>query len=157
MQNKLRIAGWIVLLTAGALCIGASYRMRNEAEQGISAQAGFARDEARHIQQEIVVFSDKIVPARHPFNAILQDLGLTSENAARLTASAQSVFDLRHLRAGNQISIGRSVLGELRAVRYRIDADRVLLIAPQGDDFHSEFQTIPSETEMKGVGGEIHG
>jgi murein DD-endopeptidase MepM/ murein hydrolase activator NlpD len=103
------------------------------------------------------VFSEKIVPPRHPFNAVLQDLGITPENAARLTASAQSVFDLRHLRAGNKLSVGRSVLGEFRAIKYRIDVDRVLLISPKGDDFHSEIQTIPSETLMKGVAGEIHG
>src|SRR5271170_2505322 len=97
------------------------------------------------------------VPPRHPFNAILQELGITADNAARLTASAQSVFDLRHLRAGNTLSVGRSVMGELRAVKYRIDADRVLLISPKGNDFHSEIETIPSEKEMKGVAGEIHG
>ena len=97
------------------------------------------------------------MPPRHPFNTILQDLGFTPENAARLTASAQSVFDLRHLRAGNKLSVGRSVLGEFRAIKYRIDADRVLLISAKGNDFRSEIQTIPSETEMKGVAGEIHG
>src|SRR5271156_3274676 len=157
MGNKLRIAGWIILLAVGGVCIGASYRARMMAEQQVTEQAGFASQEARHIQQEIVVFSEKIVPARHPFNAVLQDLGITSENAARLTASAQSVFDLRHLRAGNTLSVGRSVMGELRAVKYRIDADRVLLISPKGNEFHSEIETIPSQTEMKGVVGEIHG
>jgi len=157
MKNKLRIVAWTLFLAAGAFCVGASYQVRKSAELQVSTQAGLASEEARRIQQEVVLFSEKIVPPRHPFNAILQDLGLTSENAARLTASAQSVFDLRHLRAGNQISVGRSVLGELRAVRYQIDADRVLLIAPKGNDFHSEIQTIPSETEMKGVAGEIHG
>jgi murein DD-endopeptidase MepM/ murein hydrolase activator NlpD len=157
MQNKLRIAGWIALLGVGALCVVASFHVRRAAEQQVSAQAGFASNEARRIQQDIIIFSEKIVPARHPFNAVLQDLGITSENAARLTASAQSVFDLRHLRAGNKLSIGRSVLGEFRAVKYRIDADRLLLISPKGNDFQSEIQTIPSETEMKGVAGEIHG
>jgi murein DD-endopeptidase MepM/ murein hydrolase activator NlpD len=158
MQNKLRIGIGIALAVAGALCISASYQARRAAEEQMSAQAGLARDDARRIQNDnVVVFSDKIVAPRHPFNAVLQDLGITPENAARLTASAQSVFDLRHLRAGNTLSVGRSVLGEFRAIKYRIDADRVLLISPKGSDFHSEIQTIPSETEMKGVAGEIHG
>src|ERR1700735_695207 len=157
MQNKLRIGIWVSLIVGGAVCIGESYKIRRAAERQISAQAGLAAVEARRIQDEIVIFSEKIVPPRHPFNAILQDLGITSENAARLTASAQSVFDLRHLRAGNKLSVGRSVMGEFRAIKYRIDADRVLLISPKGNDFQSEIQTIPSETEMKGVAGEIHG
>jgi murein DD-endopeptidase MepM/ murein hydrolase activator NlpD len=157
MKNTLRIAGWIMLLAVGGICIGASYRARMAAEQQMAVQAEYASQEARHMQQEIVIFSEKIVPPRHPFNAILQELGINSENAARLTASAQSVFDLRRLRAGNKLSVGRSVMGELRAVKYRIDAERVLLISPKGNDFHSEIETIPSETEMKGVAGEIHG
>ena len=74
-------------------------------------------------------------------------------------AAAQPVFDLRQLRAGNRLEVGRSVTGKFRAVRYRIDTDRVLWIAPQsgGDDFCSEIQTISSETEPAGVSGEIHG
>jgi murein DD-endopeptidase MepM/ murein hydrolase activator NlpD len=157
MQNKLRIGILVGLIVAGGLCIGASYKARRAAEEQVSAQARVARDEAQRIQNDTVVFNEKIVPPRHPFNAVLQDLGITPENAARLTASAQSVFDLRHLRAGNKLSVGRSVLGEFRAIKYRIDADRVLLISPKGNDFHSEIQIIPSETLMKGVAGEIHG
>ncbi len=84
---------------------------------------------------------------------LLQGLGIDAETAARMISSAQSVFDLRHLRAGNRLSVGRSVLGDLRLVRYRIDTDRVLTIAPQGGEFHSEIQTIPSQTETIGVMG----
>jgi murein DD-endopeptidase MepM/ murein hydrolase activator NlpD len=157
MKDKLRIAVWVVLLIVGVVCVFGSYQMRHAAEEQFSAQSGSVGETARQIQNEVVIFSEKIVPPRHPFNAVLQDLGITSANAARLTASAQSVFDMRHLRAGNSVSIGRSVMGELRAVKYRIDADRVLMISPKGNDFHSEIQTIPSETEMKGVAGEIHG
>lgn len=80
---------------------------------------------------------------------------MDSTTAARAIASAQPVFNLRQLRAGNQIEIGRSMLGELREVRYWIDADRVLSIAPQGEDFRSEVETLPSETQTFGVSGEI--
>jgi murein DD-endopeptidase MepM/ murein hydrolase activator NlpD len=114
-----------------------------------------AREEARRIQQQVVLFTEKVVPARLSFVPLLEGFGVDRATAVRLADSAQSVFDLRHLRAGNELAIGRSVLGELRAVRYRIDADRILMISPRGDEFHSEIETIPSQTKVAGVSGQI--
>jgi murein DD-endopeptidase MepM/ murein hydrolase activator NlpD len=155
--RRWQILFWIVFIAAGAACVGASYYVRNSAESEVSSQASFAREEARRIQEKVVLFSERIVPSGHPFHALLEDLGIDAGTAVRLASSAQSVFDLRHLRAGNRLAVGRSVMGELRAVRYRIDPDRMLWIAPQGNEFHSEIQTIPSETQTAGVAGEVHG
>ena len=152
-----KILFWSVLVAAGAACVGASYYVRDSAESEVSAQARFARGDARRIQEQVILYSERIVPARFPFHVLLQGLGIDAGTAARMISSAQSVFDLRHLRAGNRLTVGRSVLGDLRLVRYRIDTDRVLTIAPQGGEFHSEIQTIPSETQMVGVMGEVHG
>jgi len=152
-----KILFWCVLAAVGGACVGASYYVRNSAEAEISSQATLARGEARRIQEQVVLYSERIVPARFPFHVILQGMGIDAGTAARMISSAQSVFDLRHLRAGNRFSVGRSVLGDLRLVRYRIDTDRVLTIAPQGRDFHSEIQTIPSETQTVGVMGEVRG
>jgi len=157
VARRRQIVFWVVFIAAAAACISASYYVRSSAESEISSQASFAREEARRIQETVVLFSERIVPSGHPFHALLEDLGIDAGTAARLASSAQSVFDLRHLRAGNRLAVGRSVLGELRAVRYRIDPDRMLWIAPQGSEFHSEIQTIPSETQTIGVAGEIHG
>ncbi len=156
-MNRGRIIFWLALITAGAGFVSWSYYERNSAERRISAQASLAHDEALRIQEQLILFTERIVPPRLPFNALLQGMGINSFIAARITAAAQSVFNLRHVRAGNQLAVGRSVFGDLRAVRYRIDTDRVLWIAPRGDDFHSEIQTIPSETHTAGVSGEIRG
>ena len=151
----------VLCVIAARRCCGVrcavSYNARISAENDVAMQASFAREEARHIQQQMVLFTDAAVPARLPFHVFLQGLGIAPDVAARLIASAQSVFDFRHVRAGNHISVGRSILGDLREVRYRIDADRVLNIAPQGNDFRSEIQTIPSQTKTVGVTGEIRG
>jgi murein DD-endopeptidase MepM/ murein hydrolase activator NlpD len=155
--NRGRIIFWLALITAGAAFVSWSYYERNFAEQGISAQASLAHDEALRIQEQLILFTEKVVPPRLPFNALLQAMGIDSFIAARITAAAQPVFNLRHVRAGNQLAVGRSVFGDLRAVRYRIDADHALWIAPRGGDFHSEIQTIPSQTQTAGVSGEIHG
>jgi murein DD-endopeptidase MepM/ murein hydrolase activator NlpD len=152
-----KILFWFALIAISAACVGASYYVRRSAEGEVSLQATSAREEARRIQEQVVLYSERLVPARLPFHMLLRGLGIDAETAARLAASAQSVFDLRHLRAGNRLDVGRSVLGELRSVRYRIDGDRVLSIAPQGNEVHSEIQTIPSETETIGVMGEVHG
>ena len=152
-----RLIFWAALVLAGAACAGASYMRLAAAEHLLPVEAAAAHADALRIQQTVVLFRDAVVPPRTPFTAMLQNLGVASATAARLAASAQPVFDLRHFRAGNELAIGRSVLGELRAVRYEIDAEHNLLIAAQGDDFHSEIQTIPSQSESAGVAGQIHG
>jgi len=152
-----KILFWFAFIAISAACVGASYYVRRSAEGEVSLQATSAREEALRIQEQVVLYSERLVPAGLPFHLLLRGLGIDAETAARLAASAQSVFDLRHLRAGNRLDVGRSVLGELRSIRYRIDGDRVLSIAPQGREVHSEIQTIPSETETIGVMGEVHG
>jgi murein DD-endopeptidase MepM/ murein hydrolase activator NlpD len=84
-------------------------------------------------------------------------MGFNSPTAARMIASVRSVFDLRRVRAGNRVSIGRSVLGEFRELRYRIDPDRMLRIAPKGGDFDARIESVPSTTTTAGIGGSIHG
>src|ERR1700727_1921203 len=148
---------WFALIAISAACVAASYCVRRSAEEEVSLQATSAREEARRIQEQVVLYTERLVPAGLPFHMLLRGLGIDAETAERLAASAQSVFDLRHLRAGNRLDVGRSVLGELRSIRYRIDGDRVLSIAPQGHEVHSEIQTIPSESETIGVMGEVHG
>lgn len=157
MLSRARAISWVTLITLSAGCIAASFLMRITAERRISSEAALANDEAQHIQSDVTLFTERVVPAGLPFAVLLRDYGISPLTTARLIASARPVFDLRHLRAGNRLAIGRSALGELRGVRYHIDADRVLWIAPQGDDFHAEIQANPSTTETAGVAGEIQG
>jgi murein DD-endopeptidase MepM/ murein hydrolase activator NlpD len=156
-MTKSKIVFWALLVVAGAVCISASYRARFAAERQLDAEVSFARAETQRIQQQVVLFTERVIPPRLPFAAVLQGLGIDPFTSARVIASAESVFNMRRLRAGNQIAVGRSVLGELRAVRYRIDTDRVLMISPQAGDFHSAIETIPSQTQVAGVAGEIQG
>jgi murein DD-endopeptidase MepM/ murein hydrolase activator NlpD len=175
-MTRLRIILWAFLLAAGAAGIVWSYHVRGLAEVQFANEVGLARAEAARIQRDVVMFRDGIARARVPFHQALEEMGLDPQTAARVVAVAQNAFDMRHFRAGNQLSIGRGVLGDLRAVKYRIDADRELVIArevapaaaeglasgPQNaanglGEFHSEILTIPSSTETAGVSGEIRG
>ena len=152
-----RIAFWLCLIAIGAVVIGYSISRRAAADQVFAFEVHRARAEAQRIQSDVVFFSSSIVPTRASFAGLLHNLGINSETVARVTATVTPVFDLRHVRAGNQVSVGRSVLGELREIRYRIDPDRMLRIAPRGNDFHAEIEPIPSTTETTGVVGQIHG
>jgi len=155
--NRVRIIFWVAFIAASAACVGWSYERRHEAERQIAVQAALGHEEALKTQAQVVIFTEKTVAPRVPFAEMLEAMGLDAAMAARIVAAAQPVFNLRQVRAGNQLAVGRSVLGDLRLVRYRIDTDRILLVEPREGDFHSEIQTIPSETAPAGVGGEIHG
>lgn len=154
--TKRKIICWCALTAAGIAFDAASYNVRRSAERRSVAQNTemLSQQQAQLMQQKIV-FSASMVPAQLPFTAILRRLGIDSATAAQIAASSQSVFDLRHVRAGNELAIGRSVMGTLRAIRYRIDTDRVLLISSTGSEFHSEIKTIPSSTEVVGIDGQI--
>jgi len=163
-KNLGRAIFWPVFLAVGAGCVGISYHARFLAENKISAQASLAATEAKRIQQQVVIFTRMVVPSRVPFASFLQKVGIDGGTVANMMASAKSVFDFHHVRAGNQVKIGRSVFGELREVDYRIDEDHILSIAPAGAkdsgvpgsaDFHSEVDTIPSTTEEAGVAGKV--
>jgi murein DD-endopeptidase MepM/ murein hydrolase activator NlpD len=144
-----------VLVAAGIGADFACYHARTAAERKVTAQTALALQTTRQIQKNSVVFTAEMVPARLPFTGILQGVGIDSATAAQIAESARSVFDLRRVRAGNELKIGRSLLGELRAIRYRIDTERILVISPKDGDFKSEIKTIPSETQVAGVTGKI--
>jgi murein DD-endopeptidase MepM/ murein hydrolase activator NlpD len=148
---------WLSLVVAGVVCDATTYHMRRSAERRYLLETSAARDNTRQIQEQMVLFTDGVVPARLPFATLLQELGIDAPIVARLVASAQPVFDLRHVRAGNRLMIGRSVWGDFRALRYWIDSDRVLSILPRGGDFHSEIEMIPSHTDVVGISGEVSG
>jgi murein DD-endopeptidase MepM/ murein hydrolase activator NlpD len=155
---------WPAFLAIAAGCAGGSYYARLKAENRVSAQEARAATEAKRIQQQVVLYTKMVVPSRVPFASFLQKMGIDGGTVANMVASAKSVFDFHHVRAGNQVKIGRSVLGELREVDYRIDEDHILSIAPVAADdssapgnadFHAEIDTIPSTTEEVGLAGKV--
>lgn len=157
MSRIIRIFFLILLLAGVALFAKYTFDQRMASDARFADEVQRARAEAHRIQTEVVFYSASVVPSRESFAALLERAGISPAAAGRAISSAQRIFDLRHLRAGNRVSVGRSVMGELREIRYWIDPDHVLRIAPDGSEFHSEIATIPSTTEETGVGGEIRG
>ncbi|MGH9743127.1 MAG: peptidoglycan DD-metalloendopeptidase family protein, partial [Candidatus Acidiferrum sp.] len=103
----------------------------------------------------VVVPTEKRVLARDNFVSALEKCGLTHQDAANASVAAQQAFNLRQVRAGNTISVGRSVGGELREIDYKIDPDRMLKIVPSESGFTAEVKQIPSKLVVTAVFGQL--
>jgi murein DD-endopeptidase MepM/ murein hydrolase activator NlpD len=140
---------------AGALVDGYAIGKRRAIDKEFQKQIVLGRAEAERIHARVILPTRNTLPAGSKFAAALQKLGLSGSEAAEATAAAQSAFNLRQLRAGNAIVVGRSVLGELREIDYKIDTDRMLHIVPASQGFSAEVQEIPSHIEVETVSGRL--
>ena len=145
------VAVSLLVLLSGGAALARIFQLRVRASAEFARQIELASAEARRIRQSIVVPTDEPVRAGENFAAALEKLGLTQQEAADATAAAQQAFNLRQLRAGNTLTVGRSVEGELREIAYRIDAYRMLKIRPAERGFSATVTEIPSRTEVVAV------
>jgi len=144
-----------VVLAAGAVVDGRAILLRRAAEEEFQRQAELAKLEADRIRAEMVLPSAKTMPRGGNFAGTLQQFGLSAAEVNDATAAAQQAYNLRQLRAGNPIIVGRSVEGALREINYKIDADRMLHIVPQSQGFSAEVREIPTHTEAVVVSGRL--
>jgi murein DD-endopeptidase MepM/ murein hydrolase activator NlpD len=145
-----------LVVLAGAGLLAAIFRARFVADAEYEHQVQLARAEAEHRREETMLPTESKISHGENFVAALQHFGLSAEDAAGASAAAQRAFNLRQVRAGNSITVSRSVEGELREIDYRIDSDRMLKIVPTDDNsFAAEVKAIPSKTEVTTVTGQI--
>jgi murein DD-endopeptidase MepM/ murein hydrolase activator NlpD len=149
------------LITAGILLVAGTavglhaLRTQVETAKEYSQQVELAKAETERFRAQIVVPIVNKMPARETFAGALQKLGLSSEQVNGAAAAAQHAFNLRQLRAGNALTIGRSLEGSLREIDYKIDAERMLRIVPQAPGFSAEVKEIPMRTEVAVVSGQL--
>jgi murein DD-endopeptidase MepM/ murein hydrolase activator NlpD len=139
----------------GVVVDGHALRQRHEVEKEFQNQVTQARAEAERIRERIVLPTANKLPAGQNFAMALQRFGLSSQEAGEATVAAERAFNLRQLRAGNPVIVGRSVEGELREINYKIDPDRMLHIVPATDGFSAEVKEIPSHLEVSVVNGQL--
>lgn len=142
------------------MCFGAGtltyvFRLRLEAAREFERQAKLARDSAARVHSQMILPVASSVRAGDNFAAALEKFGLSHEAAAQASAAAQQAFNLRRVRAGNTITVGRSVEGDLREIDYKIDADRMLKIVPEENGFAAQIKDIPSRLELVAVSGRL--
>jgi murein DD-endopeptidase MepM/ murein hydrolase activator NlpD len=144
-----------IVVAAGVLVDGQALRQRREVDREFRSQVEQARAEAERIRAQVVLPISNKLPAGENFTVALQRFGLSSQEAGEATAAAQHAFNLRQLRAGNTVIVGRSVEGELREINYKIDPDRMLHIVPATEGFSAEVKEIPSHVEVSAVSGRL--
>jgi len=144
-----------VLLAVGAIVDGRAILKRLAAENEFQREVELAKAEGDRIRAEVVLPSAKNMPRGENFAGALQQFGLSATEVNDATAAAQGAYNLRQLRAGNAITVGRSVEGTLREINYKIDADRMLHIVPQSQGFSAEVKEIPTHTEVAVVSGRL--
>jgi murein DD-endopeptidase MepM/ murein hydrolase activator NlpD len=145
----------LVVLAGGAGLLAYAFRQRLVTTAELARQVKLAQEEAARIQAQVIVPTEKRVPAGENFVAALQKFGLSSQEASDVSVAAQRAFNLRQVRAGNTITVNRSVEGHLREIDYRIDPDRMLKIVPGDTGFSAQVREIPSKMEVAAVTGKI--
>ena len=134
---------------------GRAILKRRAAENEFQGQVELAKAEGDRIRAEVVLPRAKKMPRGENFAGALQQFGLSVAEVSDATAAAERAYNLRQIRAGNAITVGRSVEGALREINYKIDADRMLHIVPQSQGFSAEVKEIPTHTEVAVVSGRL--
>ena len=145
----------VLLCVAGAATLGFIFQKRLATTAEYERQVKLAQAEAIRIREQVILPTAKQVAAGQNFMAALERFGLNAEEAANASEAAQRAFNLRQVRAGNTITVGRSVVGELREIDYKIDTDRMLKIVPDGGGFSAQIKEIPTKIEIAAVSGRI--
>jgi murein DD-endopeptidase MepM/ murein hydrolase activator NlpD len=155
MNRTIRIVIYSVLVTACAVVLAVVMHKRYQADADFAREVQVAKEHAERLAATVVLFNGGRVTPGTTFADSLRHMGLEPLAAASVADSAQSVFDLRRFHAGNLLSIGRSVTGVFRAVRYQIDADRMLYVERRDEKFDARIEPIPSHTETTAISGTI--
>jgi murein DD-endopeptidase MepM/ murein hydrolase activator NlpD len=145
----------LIVIAAACGTLGYVFRLRLDAVAEIQRQTQLAREDAARVREQTILPTERQVPSGQNFVAALEKFGITPEDATNASAAAQRAFNLRQVRAGNTITVNRSVDGELREIDYNIDADRMLKILPAQSGFSAEIKEIPSKLEVAVITGQI--
>ncbi|MGB7023555.1 MAG: peptidoglycan DD-metalloendopeptidase family protein [Candidatus Acidiferrales bacterium] len=156
MERK-KLIVWGTVILVATLAIAGSYLTRFVYERRIAREAASVPAQVIVPQAARIQYSTSTIPRGIPFATMLTHMGIDPATTAQIVASARSEFNFHMFEAGNQVTIGRSVAGELLELRYQIDPERVLSIIRHNAQFEAEVKTIPSTVETDAVAGKIDG
>jgi murein DD-endopeptidase MepM/ murein hydrolase activator NlpD len=145
----------MIVCAAGGATLGYVFKQRLATTAEFDRQVQLAKEEAERIREQVILPTENRIPAGENLVAALERFGLSAQEAANASAAAQHAFNLRQIRAGNTITVGRSVEGMLREIDYKIDTDRVLKIVPDSGGFTAQVKEIPLRVETAAVLGRV--
>ena len=153
-RRFLWVCGALILLGIGTLAL--SFFHRSSLEKRLTYEVKLAHQQAERFRTQVVLYTREVIPENVGMANFLLGQGLDPATVFQALRAAQQVFDLRRVRAGNFLAVGRAVDGRLRVLSYRIDAGRELAVSREDAEFKAQVSEIPSRTQVAGVAGEIH-
>jgi murein DD-endopeptidase MepM/ murein hydrolase activator NlpD len=145
----------MLVCAAGGATLGYIFKQRLATTAEFDRQVQLAKEEAERIREQVILPTESRIPAGENFMTALEKFGLSTQEAANASAAAQHAFNLRQVRAGNTITVGRSVEGVLREIDYKIDTDRMLKIVLESGGFTAQVQEIPQRMETAALLGRV--
>jgi len=156
MERK-KLVAWGTVLLIATLAIAGSYLTRFALERRIAREVASAPAQVVVPQATSILYSSSTIPRGIPFATMLTHMGIDPVTTAQVVDSVRSVFNFRMFQAGQQLTIGRSVAGQLLELRYQIDPERFLSVIRRNAQFAAEVETVPSTVETDAVAGKIDG
>jgi len=157
LTRRLVLIPALVLSQLAVVTVFVWHREHKVEEEAIREADQAHTEEVAEAEQENVPPVEVKIARGDSFVGALQKSGIGADDANEISYAAQYVFNMRQVKAGNTIVITKTPDGKLHEIDYKIDADRILEIAPSEHGFSAEVKPIPSRTEVATVTGEIDG
>lgn len=144
-----------LVVVAALVVLGYSHREVARAERQFAAEVELAVAAAEAFSS-VVFYTEESIPRGVALADFLPRLGVERDAGFQIVNAASGVFDMRRIRAGNSLSIGRDLNGGVHSVRYRIDPARELWIARAEESrYKAEIRELAFTSEIVTVSGEI--
>lgn len=149
----------LLLAILGAACAVAAFVISHQhaaaAEAGLHDQVALSLKTAEQLRPMQIVYEEQSMPKNAALADVLQDMGLQPAQIADVVQQAQQVFDLRKVRAGNELQLGVTRGGDFRSLRYNIDREHDLWVTSGSDGIHAQLRQIHFTIETATVQGTI--
>jgi murein DD-endopeptidase MepM/ murein hydrolase activator NlpD len=145
----------LLVLAAGGWVLGKIFHSQLVFREMLAYESSLAAYDPVRFASQRSVYDEKTLPARTTFSQFLTGQGFDARTSEELVRNVRPVYDLGHVRAGNEVGISRTAHGELRALSYQIDPDRVLKVSSTASGFEATIVKVPYTLTTSGVSGQV--
>ncbi len=145
----------LLILAAGGWVVGRVLHRRLASQEILAYETSLAAYNATRVASTRPIFDDHILPPRTTFGEFLTSQDVDSRTAEQLVREVLPVFNLGRVRAGNDVQIARNAHGDLLALNYQVDPDRILRITRTGEGFQGRIELVPYQISTVGITGRV--